>query len=106
RMQVFLWNGPTGNTLTLNPGGVVASGVAAYGPSSFNASGGVVLANDGALVVTDACQALVNNVAGKIVLADRGTCSFKTKSLVAQSAGAAGLIIADNAPNAAPPGLG
>lgn len=40
----------------------------------------------------DACTSLTNNVAGKIVLIKRGTCTFTDKSLMAQQAGATGAI--------------
>jgi len=45
-------------------------------------------------------------VNGKIALVDRGTCSFKTKTLNAQNAGAAGVILANNVAGSPPPGLG
>ncbi len=44
-------------------------------------------------------------VAGKVAVIDRGTCSFVIKAKNAQNAGAAGVIIANNAAGAAP-GLG
>lgn len=45
-------------------------------------------------------------VNGKIALVDRGTCSFKTKALNAQNAGAVAVIIANNVAGSPPPGLG
>jgi len=46
----------------------------------------------------DGCTPYENpgDVAGKIALVDRGDCTFVTKALNAQAAGAVGLIIADN----------
>ena len=45
-------------------------------------------------------------VNGKIALIDRGTCTFKTKTLNAQNAGAVGVILVNNAAGSPPPGLG
>jgi Zn-dependent metalloprotease len=56
------------------------------------------------------CAELTNaaQVSGKIALIDRGTCDFSFKVFNAQSAGAAGVIIANNVPSGLPgmgPGL-
>ena len=48
-------------------------------------SGKVVLADDATGATADACEPLVNNVHGKVVLVDRGACAFVVK--VAQRAG-------------------
>jgi hypothetical protein len=47
---------------------------------------------------TDGCTQYDNaaDVAGKISLVDRGVCTFVQKALMAQAAGAIGLVIADN----------
>jgi len=45
-------------------------------------------------------------VSGNIALISRGSCGFVIKAKNAQDAGAIGVIIQDNAPAAAPPGLG
>jgi hypothetical protein len=79
-------------------------GVASFGPpaSQTFVAGRVVLAADAANTegpsTTDACTAFTNasEVAGRIVLADRGTCTFVTKARNAQAAGALGLVVADN----------
>ncbi len=75
------------------------AGAAAFGPALDEAglSGSIVLADDGAGVGTDACEAIVNDVSGAIALIDRGSCSFVTKIRNAQLAGAIGAIIANNA---------
>jgi hypothetical protein len=80
--------------------GEVAFGFANFGPAPTpgNFDNEVVLANDGAGASTsDGCEPLVNAVAGKIALIDRGTCAFVTKALNAQVAGAVGVMIANNA---------
>ena len=61
----------------------------------------------GPLVVADGTTGCTSvprrRYAGKIVLAVRGGCSFASKAIVAQDAGALGIIIA-NAPDQTPPG--
>jgi MYXO-CTERM domain-containing protein len=106
RMQMFLWT-PTVDiqrTLTVEPGPQVGqTGTAAFGPTTFNVSGELVLADDGTPVTSDACGPIVNDVAGKIVLIDGGSCTFKSKAVRAQEAGAIGVILANNTAGAAPP---
>ncbi len=90
-------------------------GTAAFGPTIGNPS---VLANvveaidpaDGAgPTTTDGCSPFTNAaaVAGKIALVERGTCGFAVKARNATNAGAAAVIIYNNAANvnAAPPGM-
>jgi MYXO-CTERM domain-containing protein len=104
RMQVFLWGGKETRSLTAGartPG----TGTAAFGPTSFDVTGDIVLANDGVDTGSDACTALSGSLAGKIVLVDRGACTFKTKTLNVQNAGGVGVIIGDNVAGTAPPGL-
>ena len=83
-------------------------GAASFGPplSSPGLAGTVVLANDGVGATTDACTAIVNDVAGKISLVDRGTCGFTVKVKNAQNAGAIGVIVADNVAGGPPAGMG
>src|SRR5262245_51996652 len=107
RMQMFTWFGPQDATLTLTPGGNVPVGVASFGPFNFTIVAQVALATDGAgPSPTDACEALVGVFTGRIVLADRGNCTFVLKASNAQAAGAVGIIIANNVAGATPPGLG
>jgi hypothetical protein len=87
-------------------------GVAAFGPqlTSTGTRGDVIAGIDAAdaagPTVNDGCSALLNAVAGKIVLMDRGTCGFTVKVKNAQDAGAIAVVIADNVAGAPPPGLG
>ena len=84
-------------------------GTAAFGApvNSPGITGSVVEAQDAANpqgpATTDGCTALTNAaaVAGKIALVERGTCTFATKAKTAQDAGAIGVIIYNNAANAA-----
>jgi uncharacterized repeat protein (TIGR01451 family) len=93
-----------GALLRVNPpaslAGDFAAGAAAYGPTLAGASvtGDLALVNDGAgASTTDGCEPLVGFPAGRIALVDRGTCTFKTKTLNAQNAGAIAVVIANNA---------
>jgi hypothetical protein len=122
------WNGPNTSAKApqiLERPIVLASGAANYeiGTASFGTpvnrasmSGAVVAARDAENTegpsTLDGCTAYENSgdVAGKIALVDRGTCTFVVKALNAQSAGAVGLIIADNRKDASgcgnvPPGM-
>ena len=80
-------------------GTYLASG-AAFGmtPTHEGVAGAFALANDGTANPTEGCNALVGFPAGAIALVDRGTCSFLQKATVAQAAGAAALVVANNAP--------
>jgi extracellular elastinolytic metalloproteinase len=102
RMQMYLWV-PFGtfevvvHTPAAIAGSYQASGAAFGGtldPTGVTAD--VVLANDGTGTTSDACENLTGVPAGALVLADRGTCTFVTKASNAQSAGASGLIVANN----------
>ena len=77
-------------------------GAAPFGPQSFDVTALLALANDGAAPATDACEPLVGGAAGAIVLVDRGACTFVSKAQRAQTAGAVGVIIANNVANAGP----
>jgi hypothetical protein len=76
---------------TINP--------AAYGPAASvaNFSGSVVAVNDGSANPTQGCVASpAGAYTGQVALVDRGTCSFKLKTLNAQNAGAIAVIVANN----------
>jgi hypothetical protein len=78
-------------------------GTADFGPpaSAANFNGGVVRAEDGvadpaiAGTITDGCEPITTNVAGKVALIDRGGCGFVVKAKNAQNAGASAVIIAN-----------
>ncbi len=57
-----------------------------------------VLVDDGTATTTDACEPIVNTaaIAGKIVVIDRGDCTFVSKITAAQNAGAIAVIIINN----------
>ena len=90
--------------------GTYAVGTASFGPalSSPGVSAQLVAGLDGVAPASDACTPLANaaDVAGKLVLVDRGTCTFNVKAANVQAAGGIGMVVADNAPGEPPAGLG
>jgi hypothetical protein len=114
RMQMFLWSGLNEQSLTVLPGSTpTVSNTAAWGPKSFDITQTAVVGDDGSTAVVpgstspalasiyDGCQPLINSVAGKIVVVDRGNCGFAVKAQNAQTAGAVGLVIANHSTQAA-----
>lgn len=101
----------------LAPAGIAGTyqfGTAAFGPGLSNpgVTASVVAAADAVEVggtATDGCSPFSNAaaVAGKIALIERGLCGFAVKARNATIAGAAAVIIYNNAANAgaAPPGM-
>ncbi|HYC87606.1 MAG TPA: PA domain-containing protein [Thermoanaerobaculia bacterium] len=110
----LVWNGANVTAkaaLLLNRPPVLTVGVKNYdvGTASFgpalnrtSMSGQVVPARDAnneeGPSTLDGCTPYENaaDMAGKVALVDRGTCTFVQKALMAQAAGATGLVIADN----------
>jgi hypothetical protein len=115
----LVWNGPNVTAkaplllervpvLTVTAPASVAKtydiGTASFGTPANSAavSGAVVAAHDTGDTegpsVLDGCTTYDNagDVAGKIALVDRGTCTFVQKALTAQAAGAKALVIVDN----------
>jgi PA domain len=98
--------------LHVNPPSTAAGdyevGQASFGPlpDETGVTADVVLANDGTGVTANACEPIVNDVAGKIVLMDRGGCFFTVKVKNAQDAGAVGVIVADSIAGCPPAGMG
>jgi hypothetical protein len=54
----------------------------------------------------EGCNALTNNLAGKIAVVYRGTCNFSAKALSAQNAGAVAVIIVNRDPDPIPMAAG
>ena len=95
-------------TAPVSAAGRYEVGFASFGPlastSNFT-SNQIVVANDGVVAtggsVTDGCELPFVNAAamvGKVALMDRGACGFAVKAANAQSSGAIGVVIANNAP--------
>jgi len=108
RMQMFLWNGKNlVADLSVQPiNASLEVGTAAFGPRNFTLAGDVVLLDDGVPKPTNGCEPIVNNVTGKVVLVDRGDCTFKLKALNIEAAGGVGMILANHTAGALPPGMG
>ncbi len=94
RLQFYLWDGPSEASLTVTPGGPFAAGGAVFGQQAFTLEKKIVLAN-GAGGATTACGP-ISAATDRIVLVDRGGCTYEAKAKNAQDAGAAGVIIANN----------
>jgi len=107
-MQMYVWQQPVYDTIICS----TLSGfkrkvpyiqATVSKPLKSPFTGTVVLADDGSSAPQCACEALKNGalVKGKIVLIDRGICTFNAKIARAIAAGATGVIIANNV-NTAP----
>lgn len=106
RQQMYLFDGAVNGEVTINsPAGIgsVPFNTAGFGPLTFDVTGTVV-----ASAPLDGCTPFTNAgaVTGNIVLIDRGTCSFQTKTVNAQNAGATAVILANNRAGDAPGLLG
>jgi len=108
--QVLVLGSPEVRVLTpTSIAGVRQFGTAAFGPlvGHPNVSSAIVAAVDDANAAgpstTDGCTAFTNAalIVGKIALVERGTCGFALKARNATNAGAAAVIIYNNAANAA-----
>ncbi|PYQ64718.1 MAG: hypothetical protein DMF53_06885 [Acidobacteria bacterium] len=112
--------GELGLSVLINsPGSIAGSylgGSAAFGPAPSGQTANAVVAVDPTNTTptpscgadpNDGCCALTNAaaMAGNICVVNRGTCTFKTKALNCQNAGAIGVIIVNNAPGSPPPGI-
>lgn len=105
--KVLEFGEPFARNNTAN-GPLLMIGPASFGPALTIAgtTADLALGLDGVGVSGDACEPITSNVAGKIALVDRGTCTFVVKVKNAQNAGAIAVLVADNAPGAPPAGLG
>ncbi|HUP48806.1 MAG TPA: PA domain-containing protein [Thermoanaerobaculia bacterium] len=91
--------------------GVYEINPAAFGPrvESRPVAGRIAAALDEAdtagPATTDGCSAYTNpaEIAGRVALVDRGSCTFVEKALRAQAAGALGIIVVNNAECGLPP---
>jgi large repetitive protein len=107
RMQIYLWSGPETRSLRLEPSGRTPStNRAGFGPTSFDVSGALALADDGGDAPSQACGAVIGDLTGQIALVDRGSCTFESKAEHVQAAGAIGMIVVNNQAGQTPPFLG
>ena len=102
QMQMYLWSVNNGLYFTVNSpsnvAGVYTSAVAGFSPQTLPnpVTGTLVLYDDGTGNPTLGCNAPVNDISGKIVLIDRGTCNFAIKAQNAENAGAIGIVFINN----------
>ncbi len=59
-------------------------------------SGELIIAEDATAPTADGCEAITNDLTGKIALVDRGLCNFSVKAMNVQNQGAIGVIICQN----------
>jgi hypothetical protein len=108
RMQMFIWQHPQPNNVTVNGGPIAGTYIASR--ATFGAQldaigpvrGVVTLVNDGIAGVpggtaNDGCEPYAG-LGGQMALVDRGFCAFTVKVVNAQAAGAIGVIVANNVP--------
>ena len=101
RMQMYLWTGAGSTHEVVAGAATYAAAPAEFGTplTTTGVSGTITLANDGVAPTSDGCEPMARgSLSGAIALVDRGTCTFVVKAQNAQTAGAVGLIVANNAP--------
>lgn len=106
RMQMYIYYQPFGRLFVNTPAGIAGEyqgGAVSFGSQEFDFIAPVVAADDGAGTTSDACSPIVNDVAGKIALIDRGACTIAAKVSAAEAAGAIGVILVDNLDLSVPP---
>ena len=106
RMQMFLWPRAgvaispllkmKDNTKTDSTAAVVS----AFGNKTFNIENKRLIIVNDSTTNTLGCNAFVGDYTGKVVLIDRGSCSFPIKIRNAQNAGALMVIVANNSTQA------
>ncbi|MCP3061952.1 M36 family metallopeptidase [Myxococcus sp. K38C18041901] len=105
KLEMFLWRTREERGLTVPGQPRYTTGGAEFGLRRFERTGRLVLAEDGAEPRLDGCEALQNDVAGAIVLVERGNCNYEVKAVNAEAAGAAGLIVINHTPGSPPPDM-
>lgn len=107
RLHVGIYRRPAPILRATPPGIELEVSSAIAGPEDDDLTGDLAAAADAVDPFGDACTTLVNagDLAGKIVLVDRGRCSYEDQLLEVQSAGAIGMIIADDEVHHEPPTL-
>ena len=99
RMQMYLWSSPEPDHQVVAGNNTFEARRAEFSPpfTPTGLQGTVVAALDGGGASNaDGCEAITTNVSGRIALVDRGTCDFVVKAANVLSAGAVGLIVANN----------
>ncbi|MEZ5008235.1 MAG: T9SS-dependent M36 family metallopeptidase [Chitinophagales bacterium] len=102
-MQMYLWNGVSKNLYINAPGNLAGGYITAdaqFGPNipTNGLTRDVFIYEDGTEPINDACEPAINGVSlnDKIVILDRGDCTFVAKVKRAQNAGAKAVIVVNN----------
>ncbi|HKE68967.1 MAG TPA: M36 family metallopeptidase [Nocardioidaceae bacterium] len=101
RMQMYLWTGlGTHRVVVHRSGGDVSYQAQGAGWGAqldqTGVTGTLAVADDGTAPTTNACEPLVGDYTGELVIADRGSCDFTVKAGNVQRAGGEGIIVANN----------
>jgi|TARA_R110000737_G_scaffold351986_1_gene396044 extracellular elastinolytic metalloproteinase len=105
RMQMFIWtNSATSDFLEINaPGSLIGSynsSMASFAPQppAIPITEDIIMVNSGGTEPMDACNTIINfsEIAGKIALVKRGSCTFALKVENCQAAGAVAVIVINN----------
>jgi hypothetical protein len=105
RMRMFLWTAGT-NTALITPSGPIHSGAFSAGPRNYDLTGDLMAAADGTDPASDACQAVTNNLTGKIALVIySGVCNSSVIVPNVKAAGAIGIVLVNGASDS-PSGFG
>ena len=102
RMQMYRWTNPFGQLVTVNsPAGIADDYIANPSNNGGTADGltaDLVIVEDGVAPTTDACEAVINDLTGKIalILWNQGQCNSSVFVANAANAGAIAAIIIDN----------
>jgi hypothetical protein len=102
RMQMYLFDGQVEQWMDVPSIATMNILGASFGPENFDLTGTIAAGEP-----LTACTAITNSalVLGKIALLDRGDCAFADKVANAETAGAIGVIIANNIADVGPMGM-
>jgi hypothetical protein len=104
RMQMFIWTYPFSQIVTVNSPVTIAGDYIANPSNNGGTANGltadIAIVDDGVAPNNDACQPIVNNIAGKIGLLvwNEGACNSSVFVQNVANAGAIAAIIVDNTP--------
>ncbi len=94
RMRMYVFTGAGAADVTVSGVGSLAVGTADFGPQVFDVTANAVVVPPTILSPDNSgCTPVTVPVAGLVAVINRGTCSFESKVLAAQVAGAVGVII-------------
>ena len=107
RMQVYLWTGKDDRSLTVGRRAHAGIGTAAFGPTELRRDGrGRARRSTASARPRWLRRRSRTPSPNKIVVVDRGNCTFRRKTLNVQNAGGVGIIIVNNVASTTPPPLG